>query len=156
MAQNNNFSDLDKKFMLQAYQQAEQAAKLKEVPVGAIVVVDGLVIGSGFNQPISTNDPSAHAEMVAMRNAAAQQGNYRIVDATLYVTLEPCAMCAGAMLHARIKRLVFAASDPKAGAIGGAMDLFAAHKWNHSVQCEGGLLAESCGALLRQFFQERR
>lgn len=154
----NNFSEFDRRYMERALQLAEHAAAHNEVPVGAVLVTnqDLQIIGEGFNQPISSNDPTAHAEIVAMRQAAQKINNYRLLDTTLYVTLEPCAMCAGAMLHARIKRLVFATVDPRAGAIGGAMDLFAANKWNHSISCAHGLLAEPCGTILREFFQVRR
>lgn len=154
----NNFTEFDLHCMEHALQLAATAGSKNEVPVGAVLVSnqDQQIIGEGYNQPITSNDPTAHAEIVAMRQAAQKLNNYRLVDTTLYVTLEPCAMCAGAMLHARIKRLVFATVDPRGGAVGGAMDLFGAAAWNHNVACEHGLLAEPCGEILRQFFQARR
>ncbi len=135
---------------------AEQAQGAGEVPVGAVVVRDGVVIGSGFNSPISRHDPSAHAEILALRAAAGVLGNYRLGDCTLYVTLEPCAMCAGAIMHARIDRVVYGAPDPKTGAGGSVLDLFAEGRLNHHTAVEGGMLAEECGRLLKSFFQQRR
>jgi len=135
---------------------AEQARGAGEVPVGAVVVRDGAVIGSGFNSPISRQDPSAHAEILALRAAAAAAGNYRLSGCTLYVTLEPCVMCAGTILHARITRLVYGAPDPKTGAVGSVLDLFADDRLNHHTEVEGGILAEECGRMLQSFFQERR
>jgi len=154
----NNFSDFDLYCMNRALQLAKEAAALDEVPVGALLVTnhDSQIIGEGFNKPISSNDPTAHAEIIAIRQAAQAINNYRLVNTTLYVTLEPCAMCAGALLHARINRLVFATHDPKAGAIGGAMSLYSAAAWNHNVSCAHGLLAEPCGNILRDFFKARR
>ncbi len=142
--------------MSQALELALQARDHGEVPVGAIVVHDGAVIGEGFNQPISLADPSAHAEMQAMRNAARRLDNYRLLDATLYVTLEPCAMCAGAMVHARIKRLVYGAADPKPGATGSVFNLGQAEQLNHRLEVEGGVLEKECGELLKDFFRKRR
>ncbi len=147
-------NDID--FMQQAIVLAMQAAAQKEVPVGAIVVKDGVVIGRGSNAPISLNDPSAHAEMLALRDAAKNIGNYRLVDCTLYVTLEPCAMCAGAIQHARIARLVYGAADPKTGACGSVVDLMSEPKLNHHTQVDAGILAEDCGHLLSAFFKARR
>ena len=135
---------------------AGEAGKQGEVPVGAVVVADGAIVGRGFNAPISKHDPSAHAEIAALRDAAAKRGNYRLPDCDLYVTLEPCAMCAGAIMQARIRRLVFGAPDPKTGACGGVVDLFAEPRLNHQTLVTGGVLAEECGALLKQFFAERR
>jgi tRNA(adenine34) deaminase len=135
---------------------AEKAALTGEVPVGAIVVKDGVVIGQGSNAPISNNDPSAHAEILALRDAAQRMANYRLVDCTLYVTLEPCAMCSGAIQHARIARLVFGASDPKTGCCGSVLNLMAESKLNHHTEVCGGVLAEACGANLSAFFFERR
>ncbi|MEE8108710.1 MAG: tRNA adenosine(34) deaminase TadA [Gammaproteobacteria bacterium] len=146
----------DQAFMSQALELALQARDHGEVPVGAIVVHDGAVIGEGFNQPISLADPSAHAEMQAMRNAARRLDNYRLLDATLYVTLEPCAMCAGAMVHARIKRLVYGAADPKTGATGSVFNLVQAEQLNHRLEVEGGVLVKECGELLKDFFRKRR
>jgi tRNA(adenine34) deaminase len=149
-------AQLDRQFMQEALEQAKLAALAGEVPVGAILVRDGEVIGRGFNQPIGNHDPSAHAEMLALRTAAQGVANYRLPGATLYVTLEPCVMCSGAMLHARIDRVVFGAPDPKTGAAGSVLDIFASKQINHQTQVEGGILAEECGQILRDFFRERR
>jgi len=149
-------AQLDRQFMQEALEQAKLAALAGEVPVGAILVRDGQVIGRGFNQPIGNHDPSAHAEMLALRTAAQDVANYRLPGATLYVTLEPCVMCSGAMLHARIDRVVFGAPDPKTGAAGSVLDIFASKQINHQTQVEGGILAEECGQILRDFFRERR
>jgi len=146
----------DAAYMREALALAAQAAEAGEVPVGAVLVKDGRVIGRGFNRPISTADPTAHAEIVALREAAAAEGNYRLPGSELYVTLEPCAMCVGAMVHARIARVVFGARDPKTGACGSIVDLPAIAHWNHHGSFEGGVLAEECGAVLRRFFAERR
>lgn len=146
----------DNDFMQIALDLAQQAAAAGEVPVGAIVVKDGEIIGRGSNAPITTHDPTAHAEIRAMRDAAQRLGNYRLVDCTLYVTLEPCAMCAGAMQHARIAKLVYGASDPKTGACGSVVDLMAEPKLNHHTKITGGVLAQECGALLSAFFSARR
>jgi len=135
---------------------AEQARGAGEVPVGAVVVRDGVVIGSGFNSPIGRHDPSAHAEILALRAAAAALGNYRLSGCTLYVTLEPCVMCSGAILHARIGRVVYGAPDPKTGACGSVLNLFAEGRLNHHTAVAGGVLAEDCGRLLKGFFLERR
>lgn len=146
----------DAQAMRLALQQAHAAADAGEVPVGAVVVRRGRVIASGHNMPIGTHDPTAHAEIAALRAAAQVLGNYRLDDCTLYVTLEPCAMCAGAMLHARLERVVYGAADPKAGAAGSVIDLFADRRLNHQTVVQGGVLAEECAALLRGFFQPRR
>jgi tRNA(adenine34) deaminase len=143
-------------FMQIALRLAEEAGKHGEVPVGAIVVKDGIVIGHGSNAPIAQHDPTAHAEIQAMRDAAKHLGNYRLVDCTLYVTLEPCAMCSGAIQHARIARLVFGASDPKTGACGSVINLMAEEKLNHHTAVTGGILAAECGGILSQFFASRR
>lgn len=127
-----------------------------EVPVGAVLVRDGAVIGEGWNRPIGAHDPTAHAEIQALRAAAAQVGNYRLPDSTLYVTLEPCPMCAGAMVHARVRRVVFGASDPRSGAAGSVFDLLRSAQLNHQAEVEGGVLAEACGAMLKTFFRMRR
>lgn len=147
---------LDHQFMQQAIEQAKLAAIAGEVPVGAVLVRDGQVISTGFNQPISNSDPSAHAEMMAIRSAAQSISNYRLPGSTLYVTLEPCAMCAGAILHARVDRVVFGAVDPKTGAAGSVLDVFSEKRINHHTQVEGGVLGQECGQLLRDFFKERR
>ncbi|WP_047514145.1 tRNA adenosine(34) deaminase TadA [Methylophilus sp. Q8] len=146
----------DEDFMRQAMMLAAEAAALGEVPVGAIVVKDGIIIGKGRNAPISLNDPTAHAEIQAMREAAQHLGNYRLVDCTLYVTLEPCAMCSGAIQHARIARLVYGASDPKTGCCGSVVNLMAEQKLNHHCQVSSDILAAECGALLSDFFRQRR
>ncbi|HWH42291.1 MAG TPA: tRNA adenosine(34) deaminase TadA [Usitatibacter sp.] len=143
-------------FMREALRLAALAAAQGEVPVGAVVVRDGRIIGRGSNRPITTNDPTAHAEIVALREAAAAEGNYRLPGCELYVTLEPCAMCVGAMVHARIGRIVYGTRDPKTGACGSIVDLPALTAWNHHGRFEGGVLADECGALLRQFFADRR
>lgn len=142
--------------MQQALDLAAQAALAGEVPVGAIVVKDGVIIGRGFNQPIGQHDPSAHAEINALRDAARQLGNYRLPGCELYVTLEPCAMCAGAMMHARIARVIFGAADPKSGAAGSVIDLFSEARLNHHSEVVGGVLAEQCGRILSEFFAQRR
>jgi tRNA(adenine34) deaminase len=146
----------DQDFMQLALEQAQQAWKLGEVPVGAVVVKDGEVIATGFNQPIAGHDPTAHAEIVALRAAAQKLGNYRLPGCELYVTLEPCVMCSGAMMHARLSRVVFGAADPKTGACGSVVDMFAQEKLNHHTAVVGGVLAEEAGAMLKAFFSERR
>jgi tRNA(adenine34) deaminase len=149
-------AELDRQFMQQALDQAKLAAVAGEVPVGAVLVRDGQVISTGFNQPISKSDPSAHAEMMALRAAALDESNYRLPGTTLYVTLEPCTMCAGAMLHARVDRVVFGAADPKTGAAGSVLNVFSEKQINHQTQVEGGIMSEECGQILRNFFKERR
>ena len=144
------------KFMQTAITLAQEAATYGEVPVGAVVVKDDQIIGLGYNAPIKQHDPSAHAEIRALRDAANNIGNYRLIDCTLYVTLEPCAMCAGAIQHARIAQLVYGASDPKTGACGSVINLMAEAKLNHHTKVTSGVLAEECGALLSAFFKERR
>jgi tRNA(adenine34) deaminase len=149
-------SEADIGFMRVALDLARQAALAGEVPVGAVVVKDGQIIGRGFNAPISRHDPSAHAEIAALRDAAQQIGNYRLVDCELFVTLEPCVMCVGAMFHARIGRVVFGARDPKTGAAGSIFNLFAEERLNHHARIHGGVLAEECGKVLSDFFAARR
>lgn len=146
----------DAHWMRHALKLAQRARELGEVPVGAVVVRDGEVIGEGWNQPIASHDPSAHAEMVAMRAAAASLRNYRLTGVTLYVTLEPCVMCAGAIIHARIGRLVYGAADPKAGAVTSVYDVIAQPRLNHRLAWTGGVLDPECGAILQDFFRERR
>jgi tRNA(adenine34) deaminase len=143
-------------YMRQALDQARNAWALGEVPVGAVVVKDGAIIATGFNQPIGTHDPTAHAEIMALRAAAAILGNYRLPGCELFVTLEPCAMCSGAMLHARLARVVYGASDPKTGACGSIVNLFEQDRLNHHTELVGGVMAQECGALLKEFFAERR
>ncbi|MGH8770302.1 MAG: tRNA adenosine(34) deaminase TadA [Burkholderiales bacterium] len=147
-------SDID--FMAEALEQAWLARGAGEVPVGAVVVKGGEIIGRGFNSPITSNDPTAHAEVIALRAASYVQQNYRLADCTLFVTLEPCAMCAGAIMHARIGRLVFGAPDPKTGACGSVVNLFANRSLNHHTEVVVGVAAEECGELLSQFFSARR
>lgn len=142
--------------MREALELAKQAEAAGEVPVGAIVVKDGVIIGRGFNAPISRHDPSAHAEMMALREAAQHLGNYRLVGCELFVTLEPCVMCVGAMFHARIARVVYGARDPKTGACGSVVDLFGEQRLNHHTEVSGGVLAEECGLMLSNFFAMRR
>ena len=146
----------DNEYMQTALELASRAAFAGEVPVGAVVVKDNLIIGRGSNAPIGLHDPSAHAEIQALRNAAKTLGNYRLVGCTLYVTIEPCAMCAGAIQHARIARLVYGASDPKTGACGGVINLMNEPKLNHHTEVMGGVMAEECAAILSQFFASRR
>ncbi|HLB42646.1 MAG TPA: tRNA adenosine(34) deaminase TadA [Gammaproteobacteria bacterium] len=150
------FSDQDIFFMQYAIKLAQQAASQNEVPIGAVLVLDNNIIGEGFNSLISRHDPCGHAEIVALRAAAQKIANYRLINTILYVTLEPCMMCAGAMVHARIKRLVYGASDPKAGAVVSKTRCLEEPFLNHSIECVGGLLAEQCGNLLSCFFQSKR
>jgi tRNA(adenine34) deaminase len=146
----------DAQAMELALAQAALAGAASEVPVGAVMLKDGIVIATGYNTPIATHDPSAHAEMQALRAAAHLLGNYRLPDCELFVTLEPCAMCAGAMLHARLKRVVFGAADPKTGAAGSVIDLFAQTQLNHQTQVQGGIMAQECADMLQTFFRQRR
>jgi len=146
----------DEEFMREALELAREAQAAGEVPVGAVVVKDGVVVGRGYNHPISSRDPSAHAEIAALRDAAARLGNYRLSGCDLYVTLEPCVMCAGAILHARIERLVFGARDPKTGACGSVIDLFGEPRLNHHTQVVAEVLPEAARDLLQAFFGARR
>jgi len=147
----------DEAFMWQALSLAERAADEDEVPVGAVLVVDGVVVGEGWNRPIAIQDPTAHAEIMALRDAAARLGNYRLCDSTLYVTLEPCPMCAGAIVHARVARVVYAAADPKGGAAGSVFDLLPTdERFNHRVSVKGGVLQERSSEMLKDFFRHRR
>jgi tRNA(adenine34) deaminase len=149
-------TQVDQQWMLQALLLADRAAELGEVPVGALVVLEGEIIGRGWNQPITRHDPTAHAEIMALRDAAAQVGNYRVVNADLYVTLEPCSMCAGAMVHGRIKRVIFGAYEPKAGVIV-SRQYFLQQGWlNHHVEYAEGVMADLCGDKISQFFKMRR
>ena len=150
------WSETDLNCMRAALAEAQRAAAAGEVPVGAVVVAGGKIIGRGYNRSETDNDPSAHAEIVALRAAASAEGNYRLTNATLYVTLEPCAMCMGALVQARIERLVFGAYDPKAGAAGSAIDLSDSPSFNHRFEINGGVLAEECGAVLKTFFESKR
>ena len=146
----------DEHYMSHALRLAEYARDHDEVPVGAVLVLNGHIIGEGWNQPIGLHDPSAHAEIVALRAAGRRQENYRLPDTTLYVTLEPCAMCAAAIIHARVGRLVFGADDPKAGAVHSVYDLISNPRLNHRLEWRGGVLADQCGEQLRGFFRSRR
>ncbi len=151
-----NQAQLDAEFMKQALAEAAQAADLGEVPIGALVVVDGQVIGRGHNLRENDGDPTAHAEIIAIRAAAAVQKHWRLATATLYTTLEPCPMCAGALVQARVKRLVYGATDPKAGAVGSLMNIVQDSRLNHRLEVTAGVLAEECGQILKDFFQKRR
>ena len=146
----------DEFYMREAISLARAAECLGEIPVGAVVVKDGEIVGRGFNSPIGDSDPTAHAEIVAIRAAARALGNYRLPGCELFVTIEPCAMCAGAILHARIDRVIYGARDPKTGVHGSVVDLFAVERLNHHATVIGGVLAESCGALISEFFAWRR
>ena len=146
----------DEDYMRAALEQARQAGACDEVPVGAVVVLDGEIVGRGFNQPIGRHDPTAHAEIMALRDAATRLGNYRLPGCALYVTLEPCVMCSGAIMHARIARVDYGARDPKTGVAGSVLDLFAEPRLNHHATIEGGLLADDCGRMLSSFFAARR
>ncbi len=146
----------DARYMARAMELARMAEQAGEVPVGALIVHQGKVVAEGWNRPISTHDPTAHAEIIALRAAAQALGTYRLLDTTLYVTLEPCAMCAGAMVHARVKRLVYAATDPRAGASGSLFDITRHPGLNHRLECTAGVLAQECASMLREFFVERR
>ena len=143
-------------WMQHAIKLAQHAESIGEVPVGAVIVKDNKIVAEGWNQPISGNDPTAHAEVVALRAAAKELENYRVIDTTLYVTLEPCAMCAGALIHARVKRVVFGASDPRTGAAGSVFDILNTNKLNHVIEIEQGVLEEDCAQLLKQFFKKKR
>lgn len=147
---------IDEKYMRRAIELAEQGERLGEIPVGAVIVCDDVIIGEGFNQPISSHDPTAHAEVVALRAAANHVKNYRLVNSTLYVTLEPCTMCVGALIHARIARLVFGTTEPKAGAVVSQSQLLDASYFNHRMAMQSGILAESCQHQLSDFFRRRR
>ena len=146
----------DENYMRAALELAQQAGQSGEVPVGAVVVLDGVIVGCGSNSPIGRHDPSAHAEMLALRDAAQKVGNYRLPGCELFVTLEPCLMCAGAIFHARVARVVYGASDPKTGTAGSVLNLFAEQRLNHHATVEGGVLAAECGLVLSEFFAARR
>jgi tRNA(adenine34) deaminase len=147
---------VDEQWMKEALRQAERALQAGEVPVGAVVVSQNKIVGQGFNRNLLDRDPTAHAEIIALREAAANIGNHRLLDCELYATIEPCAMCAGAITHARVRRLVYGAEDPKAGAVHSVMQVVNHPALNHRVEVKGGVLAEPCGELLQQFFRARR
>lgn len=149
-------SKRDQQFMLRAYQLAQLAEQHDEIPVGAVVVANNTIIGEGFNQSIMLNDPSAHAEMIAIRQAAQQINNYRMLDCTLYVTLEPCPMCAGLLVHSRIKRIVYASSDLKTGSAGSVFNLVNNEQLNHQIAVTSGIMAKECSDMLSAFFKRRR
>ena len=146
----------DLKWMQRAYELAQKAKEQDEVPVGAVIVHENKIIGEGWNQPISSNDPTVHAEIIALRQAGQALNNYRLPDATMYVTLEPCAMCAGALIHARLAKLVYAADDPKTGACGSVFNLLQTSELNHKVEIEKGVMEEECRSLIQGFFKEKR
>ncbi len=150
-------SPADLNWMQHAMELAQKAESEGEVPVGALIVLDGEIIGEGWNRPIGTRDPTAHAEIIALRDAGLRQDNYRLPGSTLYVTLEPCPMCASAIIHARVGRVVFGAYDPKGGAAGSVFNLLPPDdRFNHRLECEGGVLEQQCGEMLREFFRQRR
>jgi len=149
-------SETDEYWMQQAIQLAQKAADEDEVPVGAVIVKENQLISEGWNQPIQSHDPSAHAEIMAIRNAGQALNNYRLIDTTMYVTLEPCSMCVGAMIHARVKRLVFGATDLKTGATGSAINLIHDAIHNHKIEVVSGVLNDECKSLLQQFFKRKR
>lgn len=149
-------SDTDQKWMQYALKLATKAASLGEVPVGAVLVKNGELVSEGWNQPIAGNDPTAHAEIIAIRHAAQKMANYRLPDTTLYVTIEPCSMCAGAIVHARISRVVFGAPEPRSGAAGSVINLLQNKQFNHQVELTPGVLADECAQVLKDFFRKRR
>jgi tRNA(adenine34) deaminase len=146
----------DINWMQHAINLAKQAALHNEVPVGAVLVLNNQIIGKGFNQPIKNNDPTAHAEIIALRQGADNLNNYRLLDTTLYITLEPCAMCAGAIIHSRVKRVVYGAFDPRAGGAGSVFSILQSDKLNHKVEICSDVMSKECGDILREFFKERR
>jgi len=146
----------DKDFMQHAFELAENAKAHDEVPVGAVIVYEDKIIGEGWNQPISSDDPTAHAEIMALRDAGKKIGNYRLSNATIYVTLEPCTMCTGAIIHARLAKLVYAVDDPKTGACGSVFNLLQTEELNHRVEIEKGVMEEECRSLIQSFFKEKR
>ena len=156
MKENSEQQALDLFWMQHALELAQRAESEGEVPVGAVLVLDEQVIGEGWNRPITDNDPTAHAEIMALRSAAKKLDNYRLLETTLYVTLEPCIMCSGAIIHSRVKRVVYGALDPKAGAAQSAFKILGTDKLNHQVNVDGGVLAKECGEILTTFFQKKR
>ncbi|PID76417.1 MAG: tRNA adenosine(34) deaminase TadA [Deltaproteobacteria bacterium] len=156
MCQSDNYSEKYHYFMGKALELAEKAARLGEVPVGAVLTYKDCIVSTGFNAVISGNDPTAHAEIAAIRDAAAALGNYRLPETNLYVTLEPCIMCMGAIIHARIKRLVFGAFDPKTGAASSVYSVGSDNRLNHRLEVAGGIMADECGGIIREFFRQKR
>lgn len=156
MKENSEQQALDLFWMQHALELAQRAESEGEVPVGAVLVLDDQVVGEGWNRPISDNDPTAHAEIMALRSAAKKLNNYRLLETTLYVTLEPCIMCSGAIIHSRVKRVVYGALDPKAGAAQSAFTILGTDKLNHQVNVDGGVLAKECGEILTTFFKKKR
>lgn len=142
--------------MQRALELAQKAESLAEVPIGAVLVKDDQIIGEGYNSPIGHHDPTAHAEIMALRDAAQRMGNYRLLNTTLYVTIEPCVMCAGALVHARVKEVVYGAAEPRTGAVSSVFDILQSGRLNHQVDIRGGVMAQECAALLQQFFRQRR
>lgn len=153
---NDERESLDLFWMQRALELAEKAQSLGEVPIGAVLVKDDQIIGEGYNSPIGQHDPTAHAEIMALRDAAQRIGNYRLLNTTLYVTVEPCVMCAGALIHARVKEVVFGATEPRTGAVGSVFDILQSNTLNHRVDVRGGIMADECAALMQQFFKQRR
>jgi tRNA(adenine34) deaminase len=153
---NDERESLDLFWMQRALELAQKAQSLGEVPIGAVLVKDDQIIGEGYNAPISQHDPTAHAEIMALRDAAQRIGNYRLLNTILYVTIEPCVMCAGALVHARIKEVVFGAVEPRTGAVGSVFDILQSSKLNHQVSMRGGVMAQECAAMIQQFFKQRR
>lgn len=153
---NDERESLDQFWMQRALELARHAESLGEVPIGAVLVKDDQIIGEGFNAPISQHDPTAHAEVMALRDAARRLGNYRLLNTTLYVTIEPCVMCAGALIHARVQEVVFGAPEPRTGAGGSVFDILQSPKLNHQVTIRGGVMASECAVLLQRFFRDRR
>jgi tRNA(adenine34) deaminase len=156
VAAGKGYTPMDREWMGKALLLAQKAATEGEVPVGAVLVKDGAIVGEGFNCPITTCDPTAHAEIMALRNAATNTGNYRLPGTTLYVTIEPCTMCIGAMIHARVSRLVYGAEEPRAGAVVSQLALPSLPHYNHAMNVVGGVLAEECGRLMSDFFKNKR
>ncbi len=156
MTMDKGYTPIDMEWMSKALVLAEQAGAIGEVPVGSLLVKDGVVVGEGYNTPISHCDPTAHAEIMALRDGAARLKNYRLPDTTLYVTIEPCTMCIGAIIHARVSRLVYGAKEPRAGAVESQLELPTLAHYNHKLDVVGGVLAEQCGELIRAFFRDRR
>jgi len=153
---NDESESLNLFWMQRALELAQKAESLGEVPIGAVLVKDDQIIGEGYNAPIGQHDPTAHAEIMALRDAAQHIGNYRLLNTSLYVTVEPCVMCAGALIHARVKEVVFGASEPRTGAVGSVFDILQSNTLNHRVDVRGGVMVDECASLMQQFFKQRR